>query len=164
MKKNSQMEALHHEVTFRNLDDFKWLSKTLLGIVHSGFTRVDGCVILAERSNLTGNATLKDFPDRTGYECFVNHLHVEDYLAEDASITQPMLLGQGLALTYLLKEELSVFSAGENFRIIVSSDESSCSVRFHQIREGEEWLSRDLNSYTHEAILFLDTSRASARG
>jgi hypothetical protein len=157
VKKNSRMEALCHDIKSRGLKDPKQLSRKLVELLDAGFTRADGCVLQAALEKLRGNANIDDFPDRTGYECFVNHIHVEDYFDEDGSFGQIARLGQGIAFANDLKERLSSFSADENFRLIVSSDESSCSVRFHVIRNGEEWLSPDLNSYQQEAILVLDT-------
>ena len=157
MKKNRRMGALCNDVKSKSLDDPKSLNRKLAELLDSGFTRADGCVLHAAQEKLRGNATLEDFPDRTGYECFVNHIHVEDYLDGSDIFGQVARLGQGIAFGYNLKEKLSSFSANESFRVIVSSDESSCSVRFHVIRNGEEWLSSDLDSYENEAILVIDT-------
>jgi len=151
------MEALWDDVRTKSLDCPEQLSRRLVELLDSGFTRVDRCVFLKAQEKLRGNGKLEDFPDRTGYECFVNHIHVEDYLDQSDNVSQLVRLGQGVAFAYQMKEGLSSFSANENFRLIVSSDELSCSVRFHVIRNAEEWLSSDINSYEHEAILVLDT-------
>ena len=157
VKKNSRMEALCDDLKSKGLEDSKQLSRKLEELLDAGFSRADGCVLQTVQVHLRGNARLEDFPDRTGYECFVNHIHVEDYFDEDGSSDLLARLGQGIAFANNLKERLSAFSANENFRLIVSSDESSCSVRFHVIRDGEEWLSPDLNRYQQEAILVIDT-------
>jgi hypothetical protein len=42
------------------------------------------------------------------------------------------------------------------FNVIVSYDGESCAVRFHKIRDGEKWLSEDLESYVDEGILVIE--------
>ena len=37
---------------------------------------VDGSVLLAQEYGLARSVSVKDFPDRTGYESFVNHFHI----------------------------------------------------------------------------------------
>ena len=59
--------------------------QALLALLDDGFEDMDGGVFfrrLAKRA-MTSNAS--DFPDRTGWECFVNHVHVDDYFEATSS-------------------------------------------------------------------------------
>jgi len=97
-----------------------------------------------------------DFPDRTGYECFVNHIHIEDYL-ENGGLHPLEMLGRGIALARELKIRLGQLHGDKHFRIIVAFDGSSCTVRFHTVRPDEEWVDKNLDRYREEAIAVLET-------
>jgi hypothetical protein len=98
-----------------------------------------------------------NFPDLTGYECFVNHVHIEDYL-RGAELGSNALLKQGILFAYKIIEEFSSSFPDKSFKVIVAINESGCALRFHLIRSGENWLSDDLEIYVQEAILVLETS------
>ena len=118
---------------------------------------IDGSILLADEYERSRSVSFKDFPDRTGYECFVNHVHVEDYL-DDAGLGSNAILKQGIALANKIVEKLLPLFPDKLFKVIVAANESGCSVRFHMIRSGENWLSDDLDKYGQEAILVLETS------
>jgi hypothetical protein len=45
------------------------------------------------------------------------------------------------------------------FRVIVAlPEDDDCTVRFHQIRPGENWSAEDLEGYKSEAILVFDVA------
>jgi hypothetical protein len=134
------------------------LSSELLRLVEPGFTVIEGAVLLTAQEKLAMGTKPIDFPDLTGYECFVNHVHIEDYLS-DGERGSNALLKQGVALANKIVEELSSSFPGKPFKAIVAANESGCSVRFHSIRIGENWLSDDLDKYGQEAILVLETSQ-----
>ena len=153
MKMNPQMDVLYEEIRDENLDDPKALPQKLLALLNAGFVEEEGCVFL---SGLKKGAPVKrlDFPDCTGFECFVNHIHVEDYL-ENGGLPPLEMLGRGLALAQELKTQLSRLHSTKHFRIIVTFDGSSCSVRFHTVRADEEWAAKEHGR--EEAIAILDT-------
>jgi hypothetical protein len=156
-KMNSVAKTLYTEVEPSRITDTANLSSELLGIVESGFIVVDGAVLLKTQEKFVKSIKPDNFPDLTGYECFVNHVHIEDYLG-DADLGSKALLKQGIALANKIMEELSSLFPDKLFKAIVAANESGCSVRFHLIRSGENWLSDDLDKYGQEAILVLETS------
>ena len=79
MKANQNMDALYDEIRQENLDDPRALPQKLLMVLNGGFVEEDQCVFLSSLKKRTPVKRI-DFPDCTGYECFVNHIHVEDYL------------------------------------------------------------------------------------
>ena len=147
MKTNRRMDVLllqsQHPIA---------LPAKLNELLSAGFIDQDGCVFFARLAKRASGASRSDFPDLTGYECFVNHVHIDDYV-EDGDATT--LAALGVAFARRLCELLSARS-GE-FNIIVGSDLVSCSVRFHRVRAGEAWLSEDLESYQDEAIAVVMT-------
>ncbi len=130
------------------------LNEELLKLLQPGFTIVNGAVLLKSQKKLVKGIELGNFSDLTGYECFVNHVHIEDYLGD--VVDSDELLKQGLAFAHKTVEGLRSSFPGKRFKVIVAVNESGCNVRFHQIRDGENWLSDDLEKY-QEAILVVET-------
>jgi len=93
--------------------------------------------------------TLLDFPDRTKYECFVNHIHIEDYL-QNGGLPPLEMLGRGMALGRELKAQLLAHEGNKHFRIIIAYQGASCTVRFHTIRPDEEWSTNTLRATVPE--------------
>ena len=93
-------------------------------------------------------ANLSQFPDRTGLECFVNHIHIGDFTPGGTEVN--VLHRQGLLFANELSAKLQPHGS---FAVIVSCDETDCSVRFHASRPGERWFLEDLETYEEEALL-----------
>jgi hypothetical protein len=109
---------------------------------------VDGSILMKTELDRATSVMLTDFPDRTGFEAFVNHVHFP--LDDD----RESLLK---CLTYAtnLQGELKAVAAGRRFLIIVSVQNAECVVRFHQVRPNESWVSKNLEGYEDEGILLL---------
>jgi hypothetical protein len=156
VKTSPKMEALLDEIRDDNLDDPKALPQKLLALVNEGFIEQEDCIFLA-RLRKASEVQRLDFPDRTGYECFVNHVHIEDYL-ENGGLPPLELLGRGMAFAGELAARLRQLRGTKHFRIIVASDGgASCTVRFHTIRHEEEWIGKNLSGFKEEAIAVVET-------
>ena len=155
MKTNRPMDVLYDEVRQENFDDPKALPQKLLALLNGGFIETEQCIFLAL---LKKDAPVNrlDFPDRTGYECFVNHIHVEDYL-ENGGLPPLEMVGRGIALARELKERLSRQHGSKHFRIIVAFNGSTCTVRFHTARPDEEWIDKSVDGHSDEAVAILET-------
>jgi hypothetical protein len=116
------------------------LEAELARIADAGIVSTDQGFVLREFADVETNATRENFPDATGYECFINHLHIEDYIGKP-SATQSILLA-----ICVLAKWIDQGHAGQLIAII-SSDEESVIVRFHHKRPNESWLAADLNGY-----------------
>ncbi|MCE9526871.1 MAG: hypothetical protein K8R36_12540 [Planctomycetales bacterium] len=116
-------------------------------IVDAGLIMVDGCCLSRELASKS-HAALVNFPDRTGYECFVNHVHVDDFAAGH---WVPEAVRFVTALCARAKREYP----DQSFRAIVSTDGLSCVARFHVLRPGECWGVDDLETYD-ECVLVMD--------
>ncbi|MBZ5681537.1 MAG: hypothetical protein LAO24_15665 [Acidobacteriia bacterium] len=155
MKTNQPMDVLYDEIRQENLDDPKALPQKLLTMLNGGFTEQDQCVFLALLRKEAPVSRL-DFPDCTAYECFVNHIHIEDYL-ENGGLPPLEMVGRGIALARELKARLSGLHGGKHFRIIVAFDGLTCTVRFHTVRLDEEWIDKNVNGHRGEAVAVLET-------
>jgi hypothetical protein len=130
--------------------DDERLDPKLRGIVDGGFNIVNDCVLLAEQTGTT-NATLDSFQDKTGFECFINHMHIDDFVSKDVEENSIVFVSKML-------EKWNLKNNGGILNSIVSFDKTGgASVRFHYKRRGESWLSDDLDGY-QEAIFEMASS------
>lgn len=124
------------------------LAPSLKSIADSGFNLRNGCYVLSGLSGET-NVTRESFPDCTGYECFLNSLHVEDYHSV-SPLAQAILL---------VKEVFVVWNAVQRtmrLTAIVSADEFSVVAKFHGQRAGEQWLSNNIEAY-NDPVMSIDS-------
>ena len=121
--------------------DASALSPDLLRILARGFVEEQGCVLLAAVERATEVARSVG-QDDTGYECFINHLHIKS-------------LADAVEYARRLKNALAERFT-ESFVVIVAFDGWEATVRFHKNRVGESWLSSNLEGYAEEGIAVLD--------
>lgn len=132
------------------------LSERLSQLLAPGFSVLDEAIVFTSRRKVGENVGAKNFPDLTGFECFVNHVHVEEEL--DGPIeSATSLLKQAIAFAFATMNQLRSVFPRKSFRVIVAATASGCGVRFHVVRPKEEWLARDLDGYGEEAILVLES-------
>jgi hypothetical protein len=116
---------------------------------------VDDCVLLRSQWETNRHLKVKDFHDKTGFECFINHV-------------QPTFTGTSESLiscleyATMVRQTLMPMMEVRRFRVIVSlsEDDSDCTIRFHQIRSGETFMAQDLEGYKCEAIMVFDIPSA----
>jgi hypothetical protein len=124
------------------------LVPSLKAIADRGFVQHDGCHVL-QGLPVTTNATRLTLGDCTGYECFVNSLHIEAYEAE-----QPF----AQAILFVTQVFCVWNAAKPNARLtaIVSADDLSVVTKFHAKRLGEQWLSDEIEGY-EDPVLSIDS-------
>jgi len=153
MMTNRKMSELLDRLRLKNKNLSVTLDTRLRFLILPGLSQVGDAVVLASQKDLA-HVKPEDFTDETGYECFVNHVHLTDHITRR---TEPSaLLEQGLAFAEALADELPRNSETEHFRVILTMEEDECTVRFHKIRASQNWLSSDLDDY-EEAIGVLVT-------
>jgi hypothetical protein len=107
------------------------------------------------------------FPDLTGWECFVNSFHLEDVvpvevvLSEEADpliseADQVVLLRHGVALALEVCRLAAVLEGPIPSRCMVATNRTNGTFRFHQIRDGQDWVLTDLNAYQSEKVVVVD--------
>ena len=141
MRMNGSMRRL---LNSSNLSLPRALDEILPGQLPEMVT-IDGSVLLADRYEHSRSVSLKQFPDRTGYECLVNHSH----FPYDGS---PGALCKVMARIAGIRRSLVEYAPDRSFLILVSITEAECTIRFHECRAGERWLADDLEGYEEEAI------------
>ena len=111
-------------------------------------TEIGDSVLLKDQLKSTAHVALGVFQDRTGYECFINHVH-KPYDSTRVSLQACVQFASRL------QSELALIARGRPFQVILSISGKDCTVRFHQRRPNEVWLDDDLEEYVDEAILVL---------
>ena len=91
--------------------------------------------------------------DKTGYECFINSVHVDDYVQCDY-VAYACLFAEALLSTWRHSGARDIAQA------IISSDEFGAVVKFHVARSGESWVNEELEKY-EQALLVADSSLTS---
>lgn len=122
--------------------------------------RVGDCIIIASESVEEIEPYLDEavqmYGDKTGYEASNSEVMINDFF------DQPLSRVQGTRIALLAADlwamQLKTFAPETTFRIILSSDDESVIIRFHQVRADElGWLSEDVESYKYEAVGYMDT-------
>ncbi|CAB3809172.1 hypothetical protein LMG28688_06932 [Paraburkholderia caffeinitolerans] len=144
MKINGPMRNL-----LRSTQASRVLAPSLSEIVRDGFEVRDGCSVLRALSK-HANVPRARFTDCTGYECFVNSLHVEDYIAE-MPFEQALLFVGEILNQWRLEQPVSCLVA------ILVADELSVVAKFHVKRHGEQWLGDDIERY-EDPTMSLDSN------
>lgn len=121
------------------------LPRRLMVVLESGLVRKDGCVFLASLLAQCRSVSRHDFPDMTGYECFVNKVHLDNLACSQ-------LVRIGVTFLHRVSNLLRTSDIHSPVIGIVSADDASVTARFHLLRAQEAWLSDDLNGYTEECI------------
>lgn len=125
------------------------LPEILLKIIGQGFCRKNDCIFLFYFSRKMTNASEHDFEDKTGYECFINSIHIDDYTSTD-------YFSCAYAFAMLVFQQWGGEGNNGTMRAIISCDELGASVRFHLVRDGESWTGEDLESFD-DAIFIMDS-------
>lgn len=127
------------------------MPKRLANILSHGFLEEEGCFFLASLKKKSGNVTLKRCHDHTGYECFVNSIHIDDYVN-----------GDYLVYAFLFVEKCfnywNKLGRDEVLNAVISKNRFGSVVKIHLVREGQSWLSNDIEGYREEAILSIHSS------
>ncbi|MDR3445808.1 MULTISPECIES: hypothetical protein [unclassified Dyella] len=134
----------------RGLQALPPLTPLLSDILDAGFVIKDGCYFVAALMPDSTNVSLSSFPDRTGYECFINSIHVEDYDDKNP-------VGQAIQSIMHMFDSWRFFNSKHTLVAIISVDDLSVVVKFHVKRSAERWLGVDFSAYA-DPVMSIDSS------
>lgn len=115
-------------------------------IAEGGFYEKEGCEFLCHFKGVHTNVNIDSFEDRTGYECFINSIHVDDFVEEQ-------WLGTALQFIIRLLDSWSRVPRTETLQIVLTSNELGATVKAHILRHGESWVSDDLEGYENPVLM-----------
>lgn len=143
---NSRMLILYNQIVPNNVE----LHGELLEMARSGFVGVEGCYFIGKCLSYVTNVVRNDFPDRTGYECFINSINIDDYVIDK-------YLDYGLCFVREVFANWRGTGFKENLNAILSMDEFGLKIKFHVVRVNESWLASDLEDY-EESVMVVNSS------
>jgi hypothetical protein len=116
-------------------------------IVEQGFVELFGCFLSRKLLAYFGSVTLDTFEDEIAFECFVNSIHIDDYVSE--KYFQYSIVFCNL----ILKRWIENHSGYLN--VIISLDDETLmpTIKFHLKREGVSWLDEDNINSSIQAVL-----------
>jgi hypothetical protein len=113
-----------------------------------------------------------DFPDLTGWECFVNSFHLEDVVPVEVVVSdegepriseadQLVLLCHGVAFALQVCRLAAGLQAPMAVRCVVATNSANGTFRFHRVRTGQDWVLPDLNDYRLEKVVVVEVQPSS---
>lgn len=112
------------------------------------FIEREGCHFLDSLLNDCKSVHKSAFPDETGYECFVNHLHIDEPTVNGGVLTAIAILCE-----LDRKWRSSKFRDLDLCHIVSCDPESGESVyRCHVARPGQRWLGENIDRYPEMII------------
>lgn len=136
-----------NSLMLQELNYAKWsdlvLPEELNSWVDKGFVKQKNCVFFVALFDFYPNDTC--LFDKTGVECFVNSFHIDDYVAE-------RYLDYSCLFCNAILNKWQQEGNSEKLNMIVSMDEFGAVIKCHVKRQGESWLSDNLEEY-EDAIL-----------
>jgi hypothetical protein len=154
---NSKMAALLKQAGLR----WPLVTGTVQGDLPT-FEVYEECVLLREQWAPNRHVKIADCFDKTGFECFINHVHLP-FDGTDGALLPC------LEYATTLQKALTSLTPDRQFRVIVAFSEddkfpgSRCTVCFHQVRPDENYLADDLEGYKSEAMLAFDVGTCGGR-
>lgn len=108
----------------------------------------------------------------TGWETDTSSFHLDETVPVTVDLTgdgepvispadQALMLRHGLGFAWQLARLAAELPEPVDLRCIISANSTNGTFRLHRLRDGEPWLSEDLDGYRLEEIIVLD---APARG
>lgn len=122
-------------------------------LLSKGWICAEDSYFLAHFHEIRKDTGRQHFPDATGHECFINALHVDDYVEGDF-FAQAMALAEALIVLW----EAQGF--GLPLKVIVGETDFGFHVRAHVERPGEVWIDENELENFEEAILIMRNRRA----
>lgn len=122
------------------------LESPLQEILSEGFLVINDCYVLKGLFEQQNHVSVSDFVDKTAYECFINSIHIDDYVKNDFFI-------QAMFLTERLILEWNKLTNHLVLQVIISETDFGVNVKFHVLRQNEIWIDgRELNKFS-EAVM-----------
>jgi hypothetical protein len=122
------------------------LPARLRELLKGGIVVRNDCFFLKSLLDKSKSARLADFADRTGFECFVNHFHIDDYSTANQL---PLSLSVITATSRLIKKRCQK----RKIYAVLGMDGDSVNLRFYTFRRNESWLGSDLEKYEDAVCL-----------
>lgn len=116
-------------------------------IIRQGFTELTGCFLLSSLLQHCSPSSLDFFEDEIAFECFVNSIHMDDY------VTDKYLSYTIVFCNFIMRKWNE--NHDENLNAIISLDDETLlpTIKFHVKRKNVSWLEEDKLDLSIQAVL-----------
>ena len=129
------------------------LPHELAQVLGDGMRVVDDCLVVGKPDAVPRLDSVRAaVRDKTGYECFVNHIHLKERGDSVAALEDTV------AFCKRVSAEVVSVAPSRSVRFIISKNGKDWTVHFHTLRPDESYVSDDLEGYGEEAVLVLDST------
>ncbi|MBU3892796.1 hypothetical protein [Serratia rhizosphaerae] len=145
---------LINELMKNQLQNISWGDVEVLKLPHEldeivslGFLEVSGCFLSKKLFEYCKNNSLHNFEDEIAFECFVNSMHIDDYVSEK-------YLQYSIVFCNSIIKKWNESHYGK-LNVIISLDDETLlpTVKFHSKRKGVSWLDEDNLELSIQPIL-----------
>jgi len=124
------------------------LNVALQELLSEGFIFYKGCYFLKSLYKQQNHINQSDFIDSTGYECFINSIHFDDYV-NNSVFEQALLFSNNLIKVW------NVQNNGLILKLILSETDFGFNLKFHLYRKAEQWINEnDIDKFDEALIIF----------
>jgi len=135
---------------FKQISENKKLNDNLNHLLLEGFLFYEDCCFLTTLYKQQNHINKSDFIDKTGYECFINSVHIDDYVEKD-------LFEQVILFSIKLIELWNNQNNKLILNMILSETDFGFNLKFHVYRENERWINENEICKFEEAIIIFNT-------
>lgn len=150
------------------------LAPDLRELVADGVVR-HGAALAFARDAERVKAPRSGAPDLTGWECSTSSFHLDDVvpvhvgLLEDGEpvisvADQVLMLRHGLGFALEVVRLVRALPEPVAVRCIVGANSTNGTFRFHRARRGESWLNPDIDAYSLDKLIVVDSGPTSLDG
>lgn len=145
------LQALSKEKQLAYLD-----TSNLSDLMYPKIKEIYDCILIdikdeIEEERINFSRVIKMYGDKTGYESSCNEFRINDFVECGSDLE---VIKMTLPVMESWKEKLECDFPQYNFYLILSFSDGYATLRMHRKRNDEKnWLTNDLESYKHEAIL-----------
>jgi hypothetical protein len=150
------------------------LAPELRGLVAEGIVRHGAALAFARHAERV-DAPRAGVPDLTGWECATSSFHLDDMVPvyvgslDDgepviSEADQVLMLRHGLRFAWEVLRLARALPEPVAVRCIVGANSSNGTFRFHRARPGESWLNPDIDAYTLDKLIVVDSGPANMGG
>jgi hypothetical protein len=163
MKMNTRMREIAKNADLRDtILAIHQLPEFLQTVIERGWIKDPNGALLLAALDAVAHPAADRFTNLTFYEASVNHLHIPDtssYMGAHDKQIRSVRVAYSFCY-HLISKDKDVSSSGRDLIavIAVGNGDNGTSARIYTKRSGESWIDNDLENYTYEAVMTIESA------